>query len=496
MEIVEKLIHSLRGWFNRFSTTWLRVNPNAIARELDVDQRASADGARNEPGLYSVDLDGTQGDIANYFDELLVSVQQRLDRAYHKVCIAAVKVDAAGAIAGLSDAAREFEQSPGRASAVLQAKINGRLERAVEAESEYEAYQKSNNLARGAKLPKLRPIYVCFIAMCSFGLAVAIHGWRGQAFDLENVASFMYISVPLAALCCLLPAMVGAFITRDVNHRNLTQGFFGTLFTLLTVVFLFVLSIWYDRGFEVAPDLDYAWQSIQNWYHYPSQLLSMDWSTFATVMLAGISCLVAGYAMDDPYPGYGAARRRMDRTRDGYAKLIDVQRGTLNDEVSHRRKVMEGTLRKTRARYNRFLKLRQRYETKRQRYNMLHRTFTDSANALLSRYRQANIEANPNPGAAEAASFGTTYEPSSPERTLLASDAELAAWGALEAEMQQLEESFESTRQRMARVVTGRVVNVDFAPTVMEPLPDRVRQRLTRSAGARAPYLSPAGTGY
>lgn len=495
MEVVIKIIRKFRRWFNRTCAVWARVNTNSIARDLYLDQRAVQDALRNEPGVSRLGIDSVLGDIADYFDKILGSAQARLDRALYKVGNAAIRVEAEDGVKELSSALEQVEQLAVGNSAILQAKLKNRLDRIVELEGEHAAFQKTHSLARGAKLPNLRPVYVLFIGLCCLVLALAIHGWREQSFAVENASSFFYLSMPLAALCCIVPALVGAYATRDVNHHSMVQGAFGALLTGLALVYLLVLGIWYDRGFDVAPDLKYAQQIVADWYFYPSQLLSMEWTIVGTVMLVGVSCLISGYAMDDPYPGYGAIRRRLDRARDRYANLLDRQRSTLNEEVERQRKSMERILRRTRDRYNRFGKLRRRYDKKRQRYNRLRSTFTNSANSLLTRYRQVHLDANPKSGMADAASFNIVYEPSAPARIEVACDAELAAWELVDAGMRQLEEVFESTRQRMLRVATGRIVDVHFTQEAFEPLPDRVRERLSRSSGRREPKFSSAGVG-
>lgn len=186
-----------------------------------------------------------------------------------------------------------------------------------------------------------------------------------------------------------------------------------------------------------------------------------SWGLLIAGVIFAVTAALAGYRMDDPYPGYGHATRRHDARCEDYA--AEVERATqelkdIRDEGIDEATAVRERLEQQMAERNQILAAREAFS---RRYVEYGDQLEQLANALLQDYRAANMAARSDPPPAHFKTAWTLKRHPLP----LATPPEVAA-GAVE----QAEATLE-------RAVAEIAAAFDAAISQFEPL-DGLRRRL------------------
>lgn len=171
-----------------------------------------------------------------------------------------------------------------------------------------------------------------------------------------------------------------------------------------------------------------------------------SWGLFAAGLMFAIIAALAGYKMDDPYPGYGEVHRRLEQRCENYsddiASTIEELRAIRDEAIEEAQEVRDELGRQFRER-DQILAAREAF---RRRFEQHCRQLENSANALLETYRMANRRARTDPAPAH---FVSRWEidaaplPDSAHATV--AEAELrSADAALEDVVREVSQSFDA----------------------------------------------------
>ena len=238
------------------------------------------------------------------------------------------------------------------------------------------------------------PIY----AFSSIGIAWFVESAANTAFlrvndDAGIIGGFVAAGI-VAAVNVFFSAIIGRKVIPYLFYRDPAKRTFGWAGT---AIWLFLLAVWNllaghfrdakasglpapeEAALSLFADNAFIFDSI-----YSYGLLAAG---FAFAILAAI----AGFKMDDPYPGYGEIYRRHEERCEDYAEQIDQA----IDELSDIRDDAIGEARNFRDELERQFRERGVIIAKRQslrtRYQQHQAYLEEQANALLGYYRDLNV---------------------------------------------------------------------------------------------------------
>lgn len=279
--------------------------------------------------------------------------------------------------------------------------ITRRGELALTRDAIKESYQELDEFKAEHRLRRpahrgILPIY----AFSTIGIAWFIESVANTAFlrvndDAGLVGGFVAAMV-VAAVNVFISAFVGRQVLPYMFYRHQPQKTFaylgGAAWLVLLVVWNLLAGHFRDAkasGMGVPEDV-----ALVLFASGPLQFDSIySYGLLAAGFIFAILAAIAGYKMDDPYPGYGSIYRRHESRCDTYAVQIEDAMEDLqdirDDAIDQAQKLREALGLQFRER-GQIITAR---ETHRTRYREHQDYLEEQANALLSRYRASNRRA-------------------------------------------------------------------------------------------------------
>ncbi|HEY1932961.1 MAG TPA: hypothetical protein VGG99_13180 [Acetobacteraceae bacterium] len=379
------------------------IDIGAEARRLRLVQRGKDDGARNHPPS-----DALAPALAE--EEVLGAITTERARCLN---------DLAAQLRAARDALAQLETAMDVAqlrndTAMAQAQFHevvaawggriGVLGRATnDAVQEFEDFRTRHHVRRAPRQPANRGMTVALLALCLV-VESALNGvFFAQGSDFGLLGGIA-LALGLSAVNVIAGFVNGWAFLRAAQHRGWVVKAFGMLCFLALAAAIVAFNGYvahfrdaYARLGEatnpttIAHDLltaPFVLASIQSWLLFAIGVLFSGFATYK------------GFGFDDPYPGLGAAGRRLDRARDEYAaeraNLLD-RAAEIRDEIIGKLTTGAEALRGASTQREQVLGTRQRMRAE---YEAHEAHLSEACQNLLTIYRDANTAVRTTPGPA------------------------------------------------------------------------------------------------
>lgn len=226
--------------------------------------------------------------------------------------------------------------------------LHGLRRNLVEIENELENFRKDHGLKRTARshssgMTFLKWAFLGFLWVFESALNgsfLAKGSDQGLVGGISEAIGFASLNV----FGALIFATIGA---RQMYHQSVVRKVIGFISIIAWIIVTLVLNLALAHYREVAGTLadQGGQQVIGRLLQSPFELADINsWVLFGVGLIFAIGAFIDGLMLFDPYPGYGALQKRVDRARDAYAtrkaELVEELRavcedyGTIMDELS------------------------------------------------------------------------------------------------------------------------------------------------------------------
>jgi hypothetical protein len=401
-EALERLVEGVQRVphvYRPSTETFAELDVTKIARELNIEAKARANGAKHKPQQDSRALDETEHQILEYI--------KREQRASHSALhdqiqlyserLAALDFEGTLGIVESSaiEAAAEFRVQARQGKDLMHAR-----RRDLQAMEEWrEEFQRENELKRPAIYPESALWWVkAGLLVLLLAVEMIINGnflARGSAFGLVGGA---LEALSFAALNIIGTALIAFFGVRQLGHRSAFRKVIGFLSLAIYFIFVICLNLALAHYREAAASgvaLDVASQDvIGRLSAHPFALAEIkSWILFGLGIGFSAAAFIDVVSMDDPYPSYGRIERRLRMAREQFVDTKAFIIGSLAEVRDAATQAMNDARRDLGVRRNEF----EAIADHRQRLIRLFRGHEDHLEEVLSRlfalYRSAYTSA-------------------------------------------------------------------------------------------------------
>lgn len=374
------------------TSPFIVIDREIAIERLKLDQKGEANGEADYPPENSAALDDVEAEIAAEISEYAQRAQIDASTNFR---VYGERISELALLRELSTLTGASEQAGGDYRATV-IKRKGELALAkdaiVESYRELDDFKAEHGLRRPAHRG-LMPLY----AFSTIGIAWFIESAFNTAFlrvndDAGLIGGFVAASI-VAAVNVFGSAFIGRKVLPYLFYRHQPQRGYAHVAAGLWVVALVSWNLlaghFRDAKAAGLPDPESASLGL-----FRDNLLQFDsiysYGLLAAGLAFAIGAAIAGFKMDDPYPGYGAIyRRHEDRCQD-YAEQIDGAIADLqdirDDAIEHAEDLRAELGVQFRERGN-VIAAR---ESLRTRYREHQDYLETQANALLGHYRGVN----------------------------------------------------------------------------------------------------------
>lgn len=379
------------------------IDVGAEARRLRLVQRGKEDGARNHPPA-----DASPPPLAE--EEIQLAIATERARCLND--LAAQLRAARDALAQLETAMDVAQLRNDSAMAAAQfheveAAWAGRialLGRATEAAAqEFAEFRARHDIRREPRHPGNRGMTVALLALCLV-IESALNGvFFAQGSDFGLLGGIA-LALGLSLVNIVIGFVNGWAFLRAAHHRNWLIKAFGLLCFLALAAGVLVFNGYvahFRDAYARLGDATNPTTIAHTLLTAPFVLASIQsWLLFAVGVLFSGFATFKGFGFDDPYPGFGAAGRRLDRARDNYANeradLLD-RAAEIRDDIIGKLTTGAEALRGAATQRQQVLATRQRMRAE---YEAHETHLAEAAQNLLTTYRDANTAARGTPAPA------------------------------------------------------------------------------------------------
>jgi hypothetical protein len=377
------------------------VSVDAIARDLQVVESGKQNGALNLPSSTSENLDEAEYTIVER-----IFAQQG---AGHHIVVDQLETYAQR-LAALDFLGRFTVIQHAAPAAVSEFKAEAQqgrdllyqLRRALlENENERDIFRKRNRLQRAPRLSSsIEVFFKIALLVFLFVSETYINGvFLAKGSQLGFIGGVAEALV-FAVLNVLISFAVGLGGARQLNCRNLFRKLLGVIALAAWFAFAVVLNLVLAHYREVSGILyeDAGTKVIARLLEAPLGITDIrSWLFFGIGMVWSVLALTDGFFYTDPFPGYAALQRRVNKAHDDYIDskntLIDELR-RIRDEAAAKMQKAQTDLGRRRAEHTAILDGRDRMILLFMQYQ---EQLERAGNALLSKYRSANRQARSSP---------------------------------------------------------------------------------------------------
>ncbi|MDP4574095.1 hypothetical protein Q9K02_02935 [Qipengyuania sp. G39] len=374
------------------SDPFIAIDREAAIARLKLDEKGEANGRADYPPEDSESLDDVESEIAAEISEYASRAQIDASANFR---VYGERISELALLRELSTVTGASEEAIGDYRATV-IKRKGELALAKDAikesYSELDDFKAEHGLNRPAHRGLL-PIY----AYSTIGIAWFIESAFNTAFlrvndDAGLIGGFVAAAV-VAAVNLLGSAFVGRKVWPYLFYRKAGPRVAAYFATSLWLVLLFAWNLlaghFRDAKAAGLPDPEAAALGLfaDNLFQFDS---IYSYGLLGAGLLFAVVAAIAGFKMDDPYPGYGDIYRRHEDRCEDYAEQIDDAMEDLRDirrEAIGEAEALRDELSSQFRERGNIIASREHLRT---RYRDHQSYLEDQANALLSYYRGVN----------------------------------------------------------------------------------------------------------
>ena len=376
---VKRISHKVRREFRRRGD---HLDFRDLASDLEINNLARMDGLRGLPEHEDTHFSGSQAEIVHYFNGLLRHRRQRVIKRYLALVDSHRTLDAASSINRMMHIPTVASNKVFEHESKYELELAKRYEMGVEREQEYERFRQSNGLKRAAYRPQMQWLLAIAIPLFAVVLAHMNAQWMG-GYSLQGVL--------WACAATIVPALIGVYVIRNVNHARPGRFVAATLFGALAVLGIATFALIYEPlVLQGSVSSTTAFLELWATEPYTASGLTDGWVVAVVFGLALLSML-AGYGLNDSYPGFSSISRNMDYARGHYAKLRNrVDAGNLVKVEKYERQLHK----RHKATQRQLMKLSKEVDRFRQQVALLsdyEAAVQECCNLLLDQYRECNL---------------------------------------------------------------------------------------------------------
>lgn len=378
--------------------TFPDISIPALERDLRVAERGQENGSRELPTASSESLDEVEYAIverifaerkaahATVVDQL-ETYAQRLSALDFEGRFTVIRNAAPSAVSEFNAEAQKGRNQLYQLARML-----------IENEQERDAFKVANSLTKRApRVPSstsimFKSVLLAFLFV-SETYVNAVFLAKGAELGLIGGA---VEALAFAILNVLFSFGIGFGGVRQINARGFFRKLIGALSILVWLALVALLNLALAHYREVAGTLyaDAGTGVISRIWNAPAGLTDIkSWLFFSIGMVWAIIAMIEGVFFTDPYPGYAALQKRVNKAHDDYIDWTNTLIGELQDirdQASREMEAAQHDLGKRRAMHNAILEGRSRIiQLFKEHQDQLER----AGNALLARYRSANRQA-------------------------------------------------------------------------------------------------------
>ena len=374
---------------------FVAIDRDAAIDRLKLDERGTKNGEANYPAPDSDVLDDVENEIVAEISEYSNRAQIDASANYR---VYGERISELALLRELSSLTGASEQAEGDYRATI---ITRQGELALAKEAIRESYLELDDFKteHGLRRPAHRGILPAY-AYSTIGIAWFVESAANTAFLRVNDDAGLLGGFVAAAIVAAINVFISAFVGRKVLpylfYLRQPQKAYAHIGVVVWVALLLVWNILAGhfrdaKAAGLASPETAALQLLQeNTFQFDS---IYSYGLLAAGIVFAIGAAIAGYKMDDPYPGYGEIYRRHEDRCEDYAEQIDDAiedlRAIRDDAIARAEELREELGVQFRERGN----IIASREALRTRYRDHQSYLEKQANALLSHYRGVNIRA-------------------------------------------------------------------------------------------------------
>jgi hypothetical protein len=363
------------------------------AKAYRLDARGAEDGAANRPEPGSDTLALAEQEIVTAIgaerERCLIDLTTHLRAERDGLAQLQTAMDIAGMQQAAGEAISDFE--------TINSSHTGALERekrtAASALLEYDAFRQRNRISRDARQPTNRTLNGVIMAFLIVVEGVFNATFFASGSDLGLLGGVV-LAGAFSAVNVGTAALNGWFPLRWAHHRNLgikLVGFAAFPSLLAGTLALNAFVAHYRDLAATTSDIQPLQAAYSGLLHDPFGLQSIEsWFLLALGLLCAGYAIAKGFALDDPYPGYGAHDRRRRVAAEAYEEArLDMleQAGEVRDKFTDALREKIESLRGASSQRQHLLASRARNLAEFQAHEA---HLALAAQQLLSIYRKAN----------------------------------------------------------------------------------------------------------
>jgi hypothetical protein len=371
------------------------IDPAAVCRSLDVDGHARQAGKQELPATDAKSMDATETRIVHLFQEDVQTTARGVSdklQIYRRQLERQDIEDDLQAITGMRE---KFDA--GSLSMIEESR--DQLEPAIalrtELRSDLAAFKDHHEINRAPDYPESKFVYfaVLFAIFVTESVLNAFFFAAGSDFGLLGgwIDAVRYAGINIA-----ISFLIGLALMRQLNHKSWSRRAAGAAGVVILLVLVPVFNFFvghYREIFAVDPD-NAQTTAVRAFLDNPVGLATVEsWLLFAVGSVFAAIAAYEGYAIEDPYPGYGRLARRIQRAEEDYLE----EKQEIKQRLSYLREATIDALDKLRDKIVRkqdeLLDLSGLADTIRSKFDMHLALLKKSCNVVLSRYREINTRA-------------------------------------------------------------------------------------------------------
>lgn len=376
---------------------FIQIDKATTSERLKLRERGSEQGALEQPAAEIATLDVVEAEIAAHVLEVYARAQTD---AANQVRTYDGRMAELGLLTGVSQigvsarlAVSDFQ------AAVLNAlnRLSNSRDAITSSYSELRDFRAEHNLRRPAHRSTTTASGFGYI-LFSWALETALNSVLLRQNDAMGLLGGVIAAAAIGALNVGVAAVIGRMVWPLTQHRSGGKKALGWLGICLWLV-LVSLWNWGAAHYRDAKVSGVANPEVEALGMMSGSLDSIySWALLlAGIVFAAMSAL-AGFRMDDPYPGYGGVSRRHDERCQVYAEDVegatDDLRG-IRDEAIDEALNVRSELDRQQAERGQILSARAAFL---RRFDEFGNQLEIIANALLQDYRTANLAARSSEG--------------------------------------------------------------------------------------------------
>jgi hypothetical protein len=309
-----------------------RLDPNLIARELDLEQRAINNGSEKRPLSESTNLDEPQQEVLAWLRNALLTAHGETEKTLRDLASRRSAIAIRPLIGVLRTLESEGRIGVDRARADMRGELKFLAEEKSVADARARAFRRTNRLHRSARYPDSNIMHWAMIAAVVMSESAANSYFFAQDSDLGLLGGLLQallisvVNIGIALFC-------GVFGMRYIHHVDMPGRIFGCTVTAIYSVVTVALNLAVAH-YRVALEIDPVSALRMVFRSLTSQPFTIDNFDAGLLLMIGLLssafAMVKSYNADDTYPGYG----RLDRETKEAGVAYENKRQELRDRIS------------------------------------------------------------------------------------------------------------------------------------------------------------------